>query len=146
MSAAAQADYLGLGPAESYPDKCEAAWWGHFREAAGSCFEHHIRPQESGAHAGCTRLDILEENGRILRVSANRLFSFSLGCWSQEALADARHRHELQPEQHTILCLDYSQSGIGTGSCGPQPAPEFLLSGKKMTVCFALQPVIRKER
>ena len=139
------ADYLGLGPVESYPDKHEAAWWGRFRESADACFEHHIRPQESGAHAGCTRLEIPGENGRVLRISADRPFSFSLSRYSQEALADARHRHELQPEQHAVLCLDYAQSGIGTGSCGPRPAPEYLLSGKKLSVCFALQPMIRKE-
>ena len=140
-----QADYLGLGPAESYPDKQEAAWWGHFREDADAGFEQHIRPQESGAHAGCTRLEIFGENGSILCVSADHLFSFSLSRYSQEALADAQHRESLQPEQHTVLCLDYAQSGIGTGSCGPQPAPEFMLSGKKLSFRIALQPVIRKE-
>ncbi len=26
-----------------------------------------------------------------------------------------------------ILCVDYRQNGIGTNSCGPRPAEDFLL-------------------
>lgn len=135
------ADYLGLGPVESYADKREAAWWGRFREAADACHEDHIRPQESGAHTGCTEAAVLSEDRRSLRISADRPFTFSLSRFSQEALADARHRQELQPGSDTILCLDYAQAGIGTGSCGPGPAPEFLLKDKKIAVRFTLQPV-----
>ena len=138
-------DYLGLGPVESYADKHEAAWWGRFREAADACREDHIRPQESGAHCGCAEATVLSAAGEALRVSADRLFAFSLSHFRQESLASARHRHELQPESGVILCLDYAQSGIGTGSCGPGPAPEYRLDGQKYTIRFSLQPIHREE-
>ena len=138
-------DYLGLGPAESYADKREAAWWGHFREGIDGCREDHIRPQESGAHAGCTELSVLGAKGDALRVTADRPFSFSLSRYRQESLADARHRHELRPGPDAVLCLDYAQSGIGTGSCGPGPAPEYLLNGKRYAIRIALQPVTGEE-
>lgn len=138
-------DYLGFGPVESYTDKREASWWGRFREAADACREDHIRPQESGAHTGCTEATVLSENGEAFRISADKPFSFSLSRYRQESLAAARHRQELQPEKDVILCLDYAQSGIGTGSCGPGPAPEYLLKGKKHIIRFTLQPLRRED-
>lgn len=135
-----RAEYLGFGPGESYPDKREAARWGAFREKADENRERHIRPQESGAHTGCTLLTVRGEKAGI-RITADRPFSFRLTHYDQEKETAARHRDELQPEEDTFLCLDYAQAGIGTASCGPGPAPEFLLAEKEIRCCFRMEPV-----
>lgn len=134
------AEYLGYGPVESYPDKREAAWWGAFSEKADSCREKHIRPQESGAHTGCTFLAVRgKESG--LRITAEKPFSFRLTHFDQEKESGAKHRDELQAEKETFLCLDYAQAGIGSGSCGPAPAPEYQLTEKEIRFRFRLEPV-----
>ena len=71
-----RAEYLGFGPLESYSDKHEAAWWGRFSESIDACFEAHIKPQESGAHTGCTSLMVRTDDRRGLSVSADQPFSF----------------------------------------------------------------------
>ncbi len=135
-----KADYLGYGPYESYPDKHEAAWWGAFSEKADEYREKHIRPQESGAHTGCTRLFVHgEETG--MEVSADQPFAFRLTHYSQRAETAAAHRDELRPEKDTFLCLDWAQAGIGSASCGPGPAEEYLLTQKKIRCGFLLKPV-----
>ena len=135
-----RAEYLGFGPLESYPDKHEATWWGHFTEDIDACFEPHIRPQESGAHTGCTSLLVRTDDRRGLSVSAGQPFSFSLSRYAQETLAEAAHRHVVRPSGASVLCLDTAQAGIGTASCGPKPAPEFLLSAKEFPFSFCIHP------
>jgi len=141
----AHAEYLGFGPLESYPDKKEATWWGRFTETIDANREDHIRPQESGAHTGCSSLKVFCNDGRALQITADPSFGFSLSRYSQEAITNACHRHELRPEACSILCLDYAQAGIGSASCGPAPAPEYLLKDEQFKFHFAIQPLFRKE-
>ncbi len=135
-----RAEYWGYGPLESYSDKREATWWGHFEEVMDAFHEPHIKPQESGAHTGCTAVIIRSEANYAMNISAGQPFTFSLSRYSQEALTETRHRHELQPSDASILCLDYAQSGIGSSSCGPKPAPEFLLTSRAFSFSFGFQP------
>ena len=130
------ATYLGYGPYESYSDRHEATWWGCFQEKPDQYHESHIRPQESGAHMGCTMLK-LQGTACGMEVASNQPFAFQLSHFSQEALTQAMHREELVPESQTILCVDKAQSGIGTASCGPQPAKEYLLDEKTIKATFA---------
>ena len=139
-----QAEYLGFGPGESYADKKEASRWGLFTEKADESREKHIRPQESGAHTGCTLLDVVGTSAG-LRITSDAPFSFRLTHYDPEKETAAKHRDELQPEKEVYLFLDKAQAGIGTGSCGPVPAPEFQLAGKNMQFRFCMEPYTRVE-
>ena len=139
-----EAEYLGYGPLESYADKKEAAWWGRFTERIDEYRENHIRPQESGAHTGCTWLQIRKRDGEALRIYADQTFQFSFSRFAQEELTDRRHRHELVSGEASILCLDHAQAGIGTASCGPKPAREWLLDKGRYQFGFAFQPSGRR--
>ena len=133
-----QVKYWGYGPLDSYSDKHEASWWGVFSEVADGSRERHIRPQESGAHTECTCLMVGNGENRIT-VTAKEAFSFRLTHYDLEKETDARHRDELQPEKDVFLCLDWAQAGIGTGSCGPVPASEFLLAQKEIHWALRLE-------
>ena len=134
-----RAEFLGFGPGESYADKKEASRWGLFSEKADESRENHIRPQESGAHTGCTLLNVLGRTAG-LRFTSDAPFSFRLTHYAQEKETAARHRDELRPEKEVYLFLDRAQAGIGTGSCGPGPSPEFRLAEKKIQFRFCLEP------
>mgnify|MGYP000573929555 FL=1 len=41
---------------------------------------------------------------------------------------------ELKESGNTVLCLDYKQSGVGSGSCGPQLSEEHRFDERKF--CF----------
>jgi len=136
------AESTGFGPFENYSDKKEAVWWSRFEETIDAFREDHVRPQESGAHTGCTALTIKSSSHRMLQVYADQNFSFSLSRFRQEDLADARHRHEVMACDQSILCLDHAQAGIGSGSCGPKTANEYLLFKDHYQFSFAFQPII----
>ena len=139
-----QAEFLGYGPGESYADKKESAWWGLFSEKADDSREKHIRPQESGAHTGCTLLNVRGAAAGF-RITSDRPFSFRLTRYAQEKETAAKHRDELHPDQEVCLYLDRAQAGIGTGSCGPLPSPEFRLAEKEMHFRFRLEPFLTHE-
>ena len=133
--------YKGYGPYESYSDKTEATWWGSFTEKIDEYREDHIRPQEAGAHCGCTECTAAGA-GRKLRVTAAKPFTVSLSAYSQENVTKAKHRDLLLPGREHILCVDFAQNGIGTASCGPAPAPEYLLTQPRIQCEFTFQPVV----
>ena len=56
---------------------------------------------------------------------------------TQEELAGKKHNFELIPSGHTVLCLDYGQSGIGSNSCGPQLARQYQLDEEAF--CYRLR-------
>lgn len=85
---------------------------------------------------GCAMLK-LQGTACSMEVASNQPFAFQLSHFSQEALTQAMHREELVPAPETILCVDKAQSGIGTASCGPQPAKEYLLDEKTIKATFA---------
>lgn len=48
-----QLEYYGVGPQESYIDKCKAGSHGIYTGSVTDQHEDYIRPQENGSHADC---------------------------------------------------------------------------------------------
>lgn len=121
-----QITYCGLGPYESYRDKCRASYHGIFHSRVTDLHEDYIRPQENGSHHDCSYVELQSDRYGILAVSP-KSFAFNASVYTQEELTDKKHNYELIPSGHTILCLDYGQSGIGSNSCGPQLLRQYRL-------------------
>lgn len=51
-----QLDYTGYGPQESYLDKKNACWFGHFAGTVSDEYVDYIKPQEHGSHMGCEQM------------------------------------------------------------------------------------------
>ena len=127
----ASVEYLGYGPQESYCDKHQACWHGHFSTTVKAMHEDYIHPQENGARFGCQRLCVAQPNAALL--AAGKSFSFNASVYTQEELANKKHNFELVPSGYTILCLDYKQSGMGSNSCGPELAQRWRLEETEFT-------------
>lgn len=110
--------YYGLGPQESYRDKCRASSHGKYSSSVSEMHEDYIRPQENGSHYDCDYV-ILDGKGRRLAVTGDKAFCFNASIYTQEELTKKRHNFELVPCGSTVLCIDYAQNGIGSNSCGP---------------------------
>ena len=127
-----QVTYCGQGPYESYPDKHRASYYGKFVTDVNELFEDYIKPQENGSHWGCDYLNIQNEMLKLTAVS-HQLFSFNASAYTQEELTEKQHNYELEESAHTILCLDYKQSGIGSHSCGPELMEKYRLDESEFT-------------
>ena len=131
-------DYYGLGPVESYKDKCRAAYHGRFEETVDSLFEDYIRPQENGSHWDVSYVE-LHRDGLKFSVAAQKPFSFNASRYTQEELTKKAHNYELEPCGHTVLCIDYVQDGIGSNSCGPEPEVQYQFLEQEFTFAFGIR-------
>ncbi len=111
--------YFGMGPYESYQDKCRASGHGLYHAKVRDLHEPYLRPQENGSHTDCSYVAVSDDRS-VLTVVSEKTFSFNASVYTQEELEQKMHEHELEPSGSTVLCLDYAQNGIGSNSCGPE--------------------------
>ena len=134
--------YYGLGPHESYRDKCKSCSHGLYDATVEEQHEDYIRPQENGSHTDCDYVMIEKENQTVIAVSP-KPFSFNVSYYTQEELARKAHNYELEKSGNTIVCLDYAQNGIGSNSCGPELRDEYQVDEE--TFVFEIKLLFRKE-
>ncbi len=132
-------EYFGFGPYESYIDKHRASWQGEFHAHVSAMHEDYIRPQENGSHYACEYVTV-EDRTRRISVYSEAPFCFNLSEYTQEELAQKAHNYELEKSGQTILCVDHRQSGIGSGSCGPQLAKPYRIDGLHYSYSFHIKP------
>lgn len=126
--------WFGRGPLETYPDRWRSQRLGRWETSVDDQYHPYVRPQEHGAHVGCRWFEVVDADGRGLRVSAvDGDLIFSARRHSDEQLTDAATVAELEAgagdggaiEVH----VDAAIRGLGTGACGPDVAPTFRTSG-----------------
>ena len=118
--------YYGIGPHESYIDKCRSGKHGTYQSSVADLLEDYIRPQENGSHTGCDYVR-LEGDGLAFTAATGdeNTFSFNASVYTQEELETKRHNYELTPCGSTVLCIDHKMAGIGSKSCGPDLSEEY---------------------
>ena len=134
--------FYGLGPHESYRDKCRSCSHGLYDTTVEEQHEDYICPQENGSHTDCDYLMLEKENQTVTAVSS-RPFSFNVSYYSQEELTRKAHNFELEKSGSTIVCLDYAQNGIGSNSCGPELRKEYQFTEETFT--FDMKVLFGKE-
>ena len=105
-----QVVYYGLGPQESYIDKCRASSHGSYFSKVKDLQEDYIRPQENGSHWDCDYV-IWSGGTNVLKAYGDHPFSFNASIYTQEELTNKKHNYELVPCGSTVLHLDLKQDG-----------------------------------
>ncbi|MDE6585710.1 MAG: beta-galactosidase, partial [Clostridia bacterium] len=118
--------YHGYGPTESYKDKLIASEYGEYFSTAKDNCQPYLMPQETGSHYGSTLLDI--EN--LVKVVADKSFSFSVLPYSTAELLKAKHDFELKGDGNVHVCIDCDMRGVGSNSCGPELKKEYEIARK----------------
>lgn len=136
-------EYFGMGPMESYCDKHRAALMDRYVSSASKNFEHYVRPQENSSHYGTKWSIVGEEYGYGMFMCGYGIDSFYVNAshFTPQMLTDTKHDYELVPKDETVVCLDYKQEGIGSGSCGPIASEQYHFSEKDVNFTFRLKPV-----
>lgn len=139
-----QVTYFGMGPGESYVDKCRASSHGIYSSKVEDLHEDYIKPQENGSHNHCDYVVVSGED-RVIKAYGETPFSFNASIYTQEELTEKKHNFELVPCGSTVLNLDFRQNGIGSNSCGPRPRKKYRLAEESFTFLLNLQlEVIKK--
>jgi len=121
-------DWVGLGPWENYPDRCDSALLGRWSTPVASWPVPYLRPSENGTRGGVRLLDLSGPGGSA-RIRSEDELHVSVGRHTVAELEAARHWWELPPKDTTIVHLDIAHRGVGTAVLGPDTRPEHRLSG-----------------
>ncbi|MHB8062183.1 MAG: glycoside hydrolase family 2 TIM barrel-domain containing protein [Ruminiclostridium sp.] len=137
-----QVEYFGYGPYESYVDKHRASYLGQFKAKVAAMHEDYIKPQENGSHWGTHYVKLISKTGVGLAATNNETFDFNVSHYTQEELTAKRHNFELEESGSTVLCLDYTQSGVGSNSCGPELSEDYRLSHQRFDFNMTFKPIV----
>ena len=123
--------FYGKGPHENYCDRATSATIGLYEGKASEFVHDYLFPQENGNHTGI-RYATVGENGISLK-AVDAPFEMTVHPYTQKALHEAQHLHELKYENKLTVCVDGKQRGVG----GDVPAiaslkkPYKILANKK---------------
>ncbi len=127
--------YYGMGESENYVDLCRHAKMGMYESSADKEYVPYVVPQEHGNHTRTKLLKIKD----ALTFFTDGEFEFNVSHYSPEAIYKAKHTDELVKDGHTVVRIDYKNSGIGSGSCGPQLMEKYQFNDKKIKFSFYMK-------
>ncbi|MGH4050091.1 MAG: glycoside hydrolase family 2 TIM barrel-domain containing protein [Clostridium sp.] len=136
--------YYGMGPFENYMDMCHHTKVGMYESSPKEEYVPYIVPQEHGNHIKTKELCIggLKFKSKGLEFESegpkSNGFQFNVSNYTSEVLTNAKHTNELIENDNTIVRIDYKNSGIGSGSCGPDLLDEYRLKEKDISYKFMI--------
>ena len=136
-----QAEWFGLGPHESYPDRKRSGLVGRWSSTVGDLFTPYVRPQEAGGRADVRWLELRDEAGRGVRLTMGVPMQVSATHHRASDVAAATHADELVPRPEVIVHIDAAHRGLGTASCGPDTTEPYLLGSGTYRWEWTLQMV-----
>ncbi len=126
---------------ENYPDRNASGKMGLYKMNALDMFEQHPEPQDNGNRAS-TRWFALSSkvSNTGLFVTMNEPFNFSIYNYDDDNLSKAERINELNPTDFLTVNIDYKQAPLGTATCGPGVAEQYVLKNQvyEYTISFRL--------
>jgi len=135
------AEWFGLGPHESYPDRKRAGLVGRWQSSIDDLFVPYIWPQEAGGRSEVRWLELRDGAGDGMRLTMGRPMQVSATRYRAADLDAADHMEELSPRPETVVHIDVAHRGVGTATCGPDTIEAYLVRGGTYRWEWSLQPV-----
>lgn len=133
--------WYGRGLHETYSDRKHGAQIGLYSGTVDEQYVPYIMPQENGNKTDVRWTALTDDAGVGLLVVGMPLLNVSAHHFTPQDLTKARHTYELKRRDDITLYLDYAQSGLGNGSCGPGVLPQYLLEPREVRYRLRLRPL-----
>ena len=117
--------YYARGPRASYIDRLDGEDFGLYETTVKDMYEPFAHPQSNGNRIGLRWLTLTNNEGNGVKVETSGDVAFSLTPWTEAELRTARHEWELPTSNRVVAHFDAIQKGVGNGSCGPGPLPQY---------------------
>ena len=134
--------WYGRGPMENYQDRKDAAFLGVYSQTVSGMAEPYVRAQSMGERTDTRWLQFKAEDGATVTFTADGTFDFSAQHYTDRDLCLVKYGHDLDKirRAEVVLNLDCFLTGLGNGSCGPGPLPQYqIVPGKKYSYRFRIQ-------
>ena len=133
--------WYGGGPGEAYADSRRAVRVGRFTREVDQLQTPYVYPQENGNRVDARWVELRAPDGHGLRVEGQPQFDFAARRWTSESLDAARHTTDLVPDDVIHLNVDIGQTGLGSGSCGPEVAAAYQLWPRAAQLAVVFRPL-----
>ena len=132
--------WYGRGPMENYWDRKDAAFRGIYENTVDGMAEHYVRTQSMGERTDTRWLRLATEDGRQVTFTADGSFDFSALHYTDEDLYLVKYGNDLDKirRAEVVLNLDCIQQGLGNGSCGPGPLPQYTIQAGEYAYRFRI--------
>jgi len=140
-----QVTWYGRGPHENYSDRKVSADVGLYQSAVADMYVPYPKPQETGNREDVRWALLSDKRGDGVMIVADGTVSMTALNYTAQDLAAAHHLNLLNPREEVILCVDYRQSGLGNGSCGPGVLERYALKSARTWYGFSLRPYTKRD-
>ncbi|MCA1041944.1 DUF4981 domain-containing protein [Bacillus infantis] len=107
-------DWYALGPEENYDDRNRGARLGRFQNTVKDNVSGYVMPQESGNRTGVRTVDITNQKGSGIRISAaGEPVECTVSPYTAFELEHANHHYELPDIHYTVVTVAGRQMGVG---------------------------------
>ncbi len=137
-----QLSWYGMGPAETYADRCRGAKLGIYHNEVKDNLARYLVPQECGNKLGVRWAKICDRRGRGLLFEGDEM-NFSALPYTPHEMENAMHPYELPQIHYTVIRVSKQQMGIaGDDSWGARPHPEYLIDvSRKLEFTFRFRGI-----
>ena len=125
--------YFGYGPGEAYIDMHHGSRMGWYQSSAAQEYVDYVMPQEHGNHYNTKKLAL----GDFIFFSQQG-FDLQVSAYTAQELEQKAHNFELEKDAAVNVRIDYKNSGIGSGSCGPQLAEAYQMRDQAIHFQFSI--------
>ena len=153
-----EVEWYGLGPDETYADRCHAKL-GLYRNKAADNLAQYLVPQECGNKVGVRFMKVTDESGHGLMFTAiggaeglayasddfeaaSRGLHVSVLPYTPDELDAALHANELPPVHQTIVRIGIQMGVGGDDTWGAPVHPEYLIqNAKELSICYSFRGI-----
>lgn len=144
-----QVEYLARGPQENYSDRKGGAMIGRYKAVVDDFYEPYAKPQSMGARQDARWVALRANDGKglVIAMDSGAPMAFTTLRFTENELAAAAHPFDLNADaqKDVVLSLDHRGRGLGGGSCGPGPLPQYTLKNGSFSFGFVLRPLAPNE-
>lgn len=120
-------EWYGLGPDESYSDRYKAQTVGRWSSTVTDQYHPFPVPQEHGAHHATRSVSLTNKGGKGLHLEFDQPLSFAARHCFDADMTAAETMAELPMHDNTEVHIDVAMRGLGTGACGPDVLPPYMV-------------------
>lgn len=130
--------WFGRGPHETYCDRMQSGLIAQHSSTVHDQYVPYILPQDHGNLTDVRALS-LSSNQWQLNITPLAPIEASASHFPHESLTPAFHTYEVSADDHTWLCLDVRQRGVGGASCGPDTLAQYRVHAGSYTLAYVLE-------
>ena len=134
-----QVEYFGRGPMENYSDRKRGFDVGVYKATVRELMTPYEKPMDAGNHEDVRWVKVMNTSGRgITAEYVSSLLQFTALPYSDEQMDKVEYRIDLPESNATVLCISHLTLGVGSGSCGPRPQPQYMVNLAPVTFSYSL--------